>query len=170
MRRGERKVDVARLLDRLAAVERLEDGELARTLLQEPRDAEEVLRALRAGEGRPAVRVGGAGRRDGATDVFGRALADRCERLLVARGDRLVRLGGLEPLAADEVPVALANLDDVARLGRTRVRPVARDVDLALRLVELSHVRSVHAHWGRVRRAVGAYPKPTPHPYGRGRA
>ena len=46
VRRGEREVDVARLADRLAAVERLEHGELARALLQDPRDAEEVLRAL----------------------------------------------------------------------------------------------------------------------------
>jgi hypothetical protein len=48
VRRGERQVDVARLLDRLAAVERLEDGEFARPLLEEARDAEEVLRALGA--------------------------------------------------------------------------------------------------------------------------
>ena len=40
-------------------------------------------------------------------------------------GERLsVRL---EPLAADEEPVALPELDDVARLGRGRVRPVRRD-------------------------------------------
>src|SRR4051794_25391858 len=38
VRRGEREVDVARLLDRLAAVERLEDGELARALLEKARD------------------------------------------------------------------------------------------------------------------------------------
>src|SRR5262249_24086524 len=44
VRRGEREVDVARLLDRLAAVERLEDGELARPFLEEPGDTEEVLR------------------------------------------------------------------------------------------------------------------------------
>ncbi len=46
VRRGERKVDVARLLDRLAAVERLEHRELAGALLEDARDAEEVLRAL----------------------------------------------------------------------------------------------------------------------------
>src|SRR5207302_2939780 len=39
-------VDVARFADRLAAVERLEDRELARALLEEPRDPEEILRAL----------------------------------------------------------------------------------------------------------------------------
>ena len=56
VRGGERQVDVARLLDRLAAVQRLEHGELARALLEDARDAEEVLRALGAGQRRPAVR------------------------------------------------------------------------------------------------------------------
>src|SRR6185436_6173579 len=46
VRRGERDVDVARLADRLAAVERLRDGQLARTLLYEPSEPEQVLRAL----------------------------------------------------------------------------------------------------------------------------
>src|SRR5690348_16135005 len=125
--RRERQVDVARLLDRLAAVERLEDGELARPLLEDARDAEQVLCALGAGEGRPAVGVRGAGRRDGAADVRGRGLADGRERLLVARGDRLVGLRGLEPLPADEVAVAVGDLDDVARLRGARIRPVAGD-------------------------------------------
>src|ERR671937_403832 len=55
VRGGQRQVDVARLLDRLAAVERLEHGELARTLLQNARDPEQVLRALGRRHGRPAV-------------------------------------------------------------------------------------------------------------------
>ena len=45
--RRERHVDVARLLDRLAGVHRLEDRELARALLEDPGDPEEVLRPLR---------------------------------------------------------------------------------------------------------------------------
>ncbi len=56
VRRGERKVDVARLLDRLAAVHRLQDGELARALLELPRDPEQVLRALGAGQVAPGRR------------------------------------------------------------------------------------------------------------------
>jgi hypothetical protein len=48
VRRRERDVDVAGLLDRLAVVERLQDGELARALLQDARDAEEVLAAVGA--------------------------------------------------------------------------------------------------------------------------
>ena len=54
MRGGERQVDVARLLDRLAAVERLQHRELARALLQQPRDPEQVLGALRGPQRRPA--------------------------------------------------------------------------------------------------------------------
>src|SRR6478735_1922420 len=111
VRRGERQVDVARLLDRLASVERLEDGELARALLEDAGDAEEVLRALGAGERRPAVGEGGACGGDGATDVGRRGLADGRERLLVAGRDRLVRLRRLEPLAADEEAVTLADLE-----------------------------------------------------------
>ncbi len=53
VRRREGHVDVARLLDRLAAVERLEHGELAAALLQDARDAEEVLGALAAGQRAP---------------------------------------------------------------------------------------------------------------------
>ena len=66
VRGRERQVDVARLLDRLAAVERLEHGELARALLEDARDAEEVLRALRRRDRRPAVLECVARRRDGA--------------------------------------------------------------------------------------------------------
>src|SRR6476660_9327696 len=105
MRRGERKVDVARLLDWLASVERFEDGELACALLEDARDAEEVLRTLGAGERRPAVGVRRARRGYRVLDLGRGRLADRCERRLVAGRDRLVRLGRVEPLAADVVPV-----------------------------------------------------------------
>ena len=44
--RDERHVDVAALLDRLAVVEALGDGELAGALLHEPGDAEQVLAAV----------------------------------------------------------------------------------------------------------------------------
>ena len=50
VRGRERDVDVARLLDRLAAVHRLQHRELARPLLELPGDPVEVLRALGAGE------------------------------------------------------------------------------------------------------------------------
>ncbi len=124
VRRGERQVDVARLLDRLAAVQRLEHRELARALLQDARDPEEVLRALRAGQRRPAVLEGLArGRRRRAATSSSRRLADLGERLLARGVDRRVGLLRLEPLAADEVAVALAQRDDVARLGRAARTP-----------------------------------------------
>jgi ParB family chromosome partitioning protein len=170
MRRGERQVDVAGLLDRLAAVERLEDGELPGTLLEDARDAEEVLRALGAGKRRPAVGVCLARRGDCGVDVGRRGLADAREHLLVARRDRLVTLRRLEPLAADVVAVPVSDVDDVAGLGRARVRPVAGDADFAGLLVELSHDSPGHVRWGQVGRGVGAFPKPTPHPHGRGRS
>src|SRR5204863_8864305 len=79
-RQGE--VDVARLLDRLAAVQRLEDRELTRALLQDARDPEQVFRALRRRDLRPAVleRVPRGTHRRG--DLIRRRLTDLGERLL----------------------------------------------------------------------------------------
>ena len=105
-----------------------------------------------------------------ATDVRGRGLADGGERLLVARGDRFVRLRGLEPLPPDEVAVAVGDLDDVSRLGGARIRPVAGDLDLTLGLVQLSHAGSRRVRSGQAPGAACVDPRPTPHPHGRGRA
>ena len=88
VRRRERQVDVAGLADRLAAVQRFEDGELARALLQDARDPEEVLRALRRRDRRPAVLESVAGRLDGEVDLLGSRLPDLGERLLARRVDR----------------------------------------------------------------------------------
>ena len=71
LRRSERKIDVAGLADGLPAVERLGHGELARALLDDAGDAEEVLRPFRGGELRPAVLVRAAGSGDREVDVFG---------------------------------------------------------------------------------------------------
>jgi hypothetical protein len=49
VRRGQGYVDVAGFADGLAVVHRLDDGQLARALLDQPGDAKEVLRALRPG-------------------------------------------------------------------------------------------------------------------------
>ena len=53
VRGRQRDVDVAALLDRLAVVDALEDGELAGALLQEAGDAEQVLAAVGAGHPAP---------------------------------------------------------------------------------------------------------------------
>src|SRR2546423_1681846 len=85
-----RQVDVARLLDRLAAVQRLEHRELAGALLQDAGDPEEVLGALGRPDRRPAVLERLARGLDGEVDVrFGR-LRDLGERLLCRRVDRRV--------------------------------------------------------------------------------
>ena len=109
VRGRERDVDVARLLDRLAAVQRLEHGELARALLEDARDPEQVLRPLRAGQRRPAVleRVAGRGDRRRrpppgvawAISASGSSVAG----LIVVYVSRR----GSSQCAADEEPVAL---------------------------------------------------------------
>ena len=67
VRRGEGDVDVAGLADRLAVVQGLQDGELARALLQQPGDAEEVLAAVGRAHRAPesGERAAGGARRRG---------------------------------------------------------------------------------------------------------
>ena len=86
VRGRERDVDVARLADRLAVVERLEHGELAGALLDRARDAEEVLRALAPGQVAPDGLVGLARGRDGGVDVGRPGLGDLGERRAPSRG------------------------------------------------------------------------------------
>ena len=66
---GQRDVDVARLADRLAVVERLQHRELAAALLDLAGDAVEVLRALAAGHRAPDLGLGAARGGDGTVDV-----------------------------------------------------------------------------------------------------
>ena len=126
VRRREREVDVARLLDRLAAVERLRDGELARALLDQARDPEEVLGALGRTQRRPAVLEGAARSLDGEVDVARAGEGDLGEVLLGRRRDRRKPLprARRDLLAADEEAVALLERDDVARLGGRCVLPL----------------------------------------------
>jgi hypothetical protein len=137
---GERQVDVARLPDRLAAVQRLEHCELARALLEDAGDPEEVLRPLGAGQARPGgVRL--ARRRHRERHVLRPRLRHLRERLLVARREGCERLtrARLEPLAADEEAVALGERHDLPGLGRRRVRPLARHRRAPAATLELSH-------------------------------
>ena len=131
VRGREREVDVARLLDRLAAVERLRDRELARALLDQARDPEQVLRPLGRAQRRPAVLERAARRLHREVDVAG-AGERHLGEVLLGRGR-----GRREPLArsrrdllaADEEAVALLERDDVARLGRGGVLPLERRRD-----------------------------------------
>ena len=139
VRGRERKIDVARLADRLAAVQRLEDGELPRALLEDARDPVEVLRPLGRREAGPAVLERVPRRGDGQADLLGGRLPDLGEGLLARGVDRRVGLVRLEPLAADEVAVPLTKLNEVARLGRGRVVPARRDGRPILLALELGH-------------------------------
>src|SRR6266513_1895485 len=125
VRRRERQVDVPRLADRLAAVQGLQHRELARALLEDPRDPEQVLRALGGARRRPAVLERLARAFDGERHVLGTGLRDLRERLLARGIERLVVLAGarLDELAADEDAVALLELDDLARFRGGRVLP-----------------------------------------------
>src|SRR5207247_10027691 len=108
----------ARLLDRLAAVQRLEHRELARALLENARDPEQVLRPVGAGQLAPAILERVPRRGDGCIDILGASLRDFGERFLARRRDRRVPVAGarLDELAADEDPVALVEPRNVARL------------------------------------------------------
>jgi hypothetical protein len=112
VRRGERDVDVAALRDRLAVVERLEDGELAGALLDDPRDAEEVLGALAPGIG-PRRARSAAGGGDGAVDVRLGGERDLGQDLLgggLSVFERRPRR--VDELAVDEEAVGGADVDD----------------------------------------------------------
>jgi hypothetical protein len=139
----EREVDVAGFADRLPSVQRLEHGELARSLLQDPRDPEEVLRPFRGPKVGPAVRERVAGSADREVDVLGACLRDLRERLLARRIERGVALAGarLHELTADVQAVAVGDRDDVARFGRRRIRPVAGRGRRAALALDLAHRR-----------------------------
>ena len=125
VRRGQRHVDVAALLDRLAGVHALDDGELARALLEDARDAVEVLRPLAARQLRPARPMRLVGRGDRAADVRLRGVSDLRQRLLGRRvddGERLARLRRAE-LVADEEAVLGLDPDVIGRLRRGSVLP-----------------------------------------------
>src|SRR5207237_3963995 len=108
-------VDVARFADRLAAVERLEDRELARALLEEPRDPEEILRSFARAQLRPRAFERAARRLHRAIDVGLVRLRDLRQWLLAGRIDRRVALTRqrLDELPADEQAVPILDADDV---------------------------------------------------------
>jgi hypothetical protein len=119
MRGRHRHVEVARLADRLAVVHRLRDGEFARAILQQPRDAEEVLAALLARHLAPHGGLRTGRRSAGGVDIGRRAQCQLGQLLFVRRVDRVEVLaaGGRDELAADEEIVAGLDLR-VGRLGR----------------------------------------------------
>ena len=116
----QRDVDVARLTDRFAIVERLEHGKEAAVFLQEAGKGIEVPCALVAGQFRPG-RKGPFGRGNGGVDVFGAALADLGERFACGRvisGKGFGRFGELTP-------------DEMAEFGTAFGDPGARSASLS---------------------------------------
>ena len=125
MRRRERYVDVARFLDRLAAVHRFQDGELACPLLELARDAVQVLGAFGAGEAAPTVLVGVPGGVDGDRYILGAGFGDLGEDLFGGGVDRREGTAGLrlDELPVDEQAVTVLEPHDVGGLGGGRVLP-----------------------------------------------
>ena len=142
--RGQGQVDVAGLLDRLAAVHRLQDRELPRPLLQGPGDPVEVLGPLGPRQLRPHLGVGGPGGLDGRVHVLLAGLGDLGQDLLGGRVDGLEGLPGgrLDPPPPDQQAMVGPQLDVVGRLRRGRVvePPEARRRPLPPPLQLLSHL------------------------------
>ena len=120
VRRRHRYIEIPRFLDRLATIQRLRDGKLPRTILQQPRDAEEILRPLAARQLAPDVIVRRLRRLIRRIDIGGTRLRDLSQLVLVGRID------GVEifpRLRGDELPVdeeLVARLE--FRIGRLRRR------------------------------------------------
>ena len=124
VRGGERDVDVAGLSERLASVERLDDRELARALLDQPRDPEQVLGALEVSERRP-LRLRGPGALDGCGHVVRAPVCHLRYRLLRGGVDRrnVPAIRWVLEVTVDEQAVPLAQPDVVGRLGCRGVVP-----------------------------------------------
>ena len=103
----------------------LEHRELAAALLEDARDAEQVLGALAAGQRAPGLRLGRRAALTAASTSASVGPGDLGQRLLGRRVERRERraVRGGDLLAADEQAVALRDGDDVARLGGRRVLP-----------------------------------------------
>ena len=122
---GQRHVDVAALLDRLARVHRLDDRELAGTLLEDAGDAIQVLGPLGTGQPGPGSVVRPARRRTARSTSADARPGDLRQDLLGGRIDGRERgtAGGGHAAPADEQAVARPDPHDVARLGCRRVLP-----------------------------------------------
>ena len=111
-------VEVARLLDGLAAVECLRDGKLTRAILQEPGDPVEILGSFTTGHLAPPAVVGALRRSIGRIDIGRTGERDFGELLLVGRIDGVKRLAAPwgDEFAVDKELVARLQL----RIGRLR--------------------------------------------------
>ena len=117
---SQRDVDVTRLADGLAVVEALQDSQLARPLLNDAGDPEEVLRPLGAGHRPPHLFLGAPGHFHGPIDVFNPRGGDLREHFLGGGILGLVDVAAnrLDEGPADEKPVRRPQVHDRAGLGR----------------------------------------------------
>ena len=102
MRGGQRDVDVARLADRFATVERLQAGKLTRALQKDPSETIDVTCTLLARHRTPHLLLGPACRTHRTINILVTSMRHPCQNLLGSRVDGLE--GFLAP-RLDEFPV-----------------------------------------------------------------
>jgi hypothetical protein len=119
VRRHQRDVNVAGFADRFAVVQGFEDGKFAGALLDDPRDAEQILGPVDGAHASPVRGVGSSGCADGTVHVSRSRLGDLSEDLLGGRTDRFERpaVDAFDEFAADEQAVGGLDVDDRPRLG-----------------------------------------------------
>ena len=102
-----RHIEIARLLDRLATIQRLGDGEFPGAVLQQPGDPEEIFRSLGSREPAPRLESGGRGL-IGRIDIGRPCQRDFRQLLLVAGADRIEVFAspGGDEFAVDEEAVS----------------------------------------------------------------
>ncbi len=131
MRRDQGQIDVPALLDRLPAIQRFEQGEFLRLLLDEPGDAIEKFAPFTAMHLAPDFAVRPARRFDREIHILRTGLGD-LRQLLLRR-----RINGIEipprtqsaKLAVDENLVARFNLERIALLESGRIGPAITETE-----------------------------------------
>jgi len=124
MRRRHRHIEIARFLDRFAAIESFRDSEFTSAILEQAGDAEKVLGALRAGHPAPDGFERTARGPAGGVDVGRAGEGDLREFSSVRRidGREIFSRPGRDKLPIDKEVVARLQLR-VRRLGRGIVTP-----------------------------------------------
>ena len=132
MRRHQRQIDVAAFLDRLAAVHRLEHGQFARFLLDQPRDAIKEFAALASGHFAPDILVSAPRRFHREIDVARVRLRDLGEFFFRGGIDRseIFPRARRDEFSADEQLIARLELDVIVRFRRGRVTPFLAEIQM----------------------------------------
>ena len=134
MRGDQRQVDVAAFLDRLAAIHRFQNGEFARFLLHEPRDAIEIFTAFAPRHFAPDVAVRAPRRPHRQVDIMRIRLRDFRQGRFRRRIDRREISTGMRSakFAVDKELIARLDFDVVALLGSGRIGPAFAEIEPAL--------------------------------------